>query len=388
MIVVPKIRGFLCTTAHPVGCRANVERQIDYVRASGAYEGPKKVLILGASTGYGLASRISAAFGAGAATLGVSFERPATAKRPASAGYYNNVAVDDLAAKAGLYSKTILGDAFSKEIKEETISAIRQDLGQVDLIIYSLATPRRTLADGTTVSSVLKTTGSDYTNKTINLSTETISEVTITPATDEEVVQTVQVMGGEDWAEWMELLVKAEVVAPNAITLAYSYIGPALTHPIYKDGSIGQAKKHLQATADAMTEQYADMGMKAYISVNKALVTQASAAIPIVPLYISILYKVMKEKGLHESCIEQMDRMFREKLYVRTPITDEQRRLRLDDWEMQEDVQQEVTRIWDLIDDQNLKEYADVAGYWSDFREMFGFDLPGVDYDADVEIEL
>lgn len=388
MIVVPKIRGFICTTAHPTGCKENVRRQIEYVQSHGAFNGPKKVLVIGASTGYGLASRISAAFGSGAATIGVSFERPATGKRTASAGYYNNIAFDTFAANDNLYAKTILGDAFSGEIKSETIEAIRADLGQVDLVVYSLASPRRTLPDGTTVSSVLKTTGSEYTNKTINLSTETVSEITIPPATQEEIEQTVQVMGGEDWADWMKALTDAGVVSEHAVTLAYSYIGPELTHPIYKDGSIGQAKKHLQATADQLTKQYRDLGLKAYISVNKALVTQASAAIPIVPLYISILYKIMKEQGLHEGCIEQMDRMFREKLYVNDPVLDEENRIRMDDWEMRDDVQAEITRIWSMIADSNLNEYADIAGYWNDFREMFGFDLPGVDYDADVEIEL
>lgn len=388
MVVVPKIRGFICTTAHPIGCQENVRRQIEYVTSKGLFEGPKKVLVLGGSTGYGLSSRIAAAFGSNASTLSVSFERPATAKRPASAGYYNNLAFDAFAKENGLYAKTILGDAFSKEIKDETIQTIQKDLGKVDLIVYSLAAPRRTLPDGTTVSSVLKTTGGEYTNKTINLSTETVSDVTITPATEEEIAHTVQVMGGEDWMDWMKALTDAGVVADHATTLAYSYIGPELTHPIYKDGSIGQAKKHLQASAEQMTKDYEALDLNAYISVNKALVTQASAAIPIVPLYISILYKVMKEQGLHEGCMEQMDRLFREKLYAGAPILDEEGRIRLDDWEMQPEVQAEVSRIWDLINDTNLKEYADIPGYWSDFREMFGFDIPGVDYEADVEIEL
>lgn len=386
MIVAPRIRGFICTTAHPTGCYENVKQQIKTVTDKGAFDGAKKVLVLGCSTGYGLSTRISAAFGGGADTLGVSFERPSNGKRTASAGYYNNVAMDKLATEQGLYSKTLLGDAFSAEMKSQVVDTIKADLGQVDMIVYSLASPRRTLADGTTVSSTLKTTGAEYTNKTINLSDNTVSTVTIPSATAEEVANTVTVMGGEDWADWIKTLSDANVIAPNAITLAYSYIGPSMTHPIYRDGSIGQAKKHLHQTATDLTAQYQSIGLSAYISVNKALVTQASAAIPIVPLYISLLYKVMKEQGVHEGCIEQMDRMLRDKIYAGDVQLDDHGMIRMDDLEMSDTVQQAVAIAWDAVTTENIAEYADLNGYQQDFRQMFGFDLPQVDYSADVEL--
>ncbi len=386
MVVVPKIRGFICTTAHPIGCAEHVKQQIAVVKQNGTFQGPKKVLVLGGSTGYGLSSRIAAAFGAGAATLAVSFERPSNGKRPASAGFYNNVAFDTLAAEEGLYAKTILGDAFSKEIKQQVVDTIKEDLGKVDLVIYSLATPRRTLADGSSVSSVLKTVGAPYQNKTINLADRTVSDVTIEPANDQEIADTIKVMGGEDWTEWMQLLADNDVLANGATTLAYSYIGPTMTHAIYRDGTIGQAKKHLHQTANELTQRFSDLDLHAYISVNKALVTQASAAIPIVPLYITILYRTMKEKGLHEGCIEQMDRMMREKLYVAAPVVDEEGLIRMDDWEMSPEVQQEVAGAFTGINDDNLLQFADIDGYWQDFRQMFGFDFAAVDYDADVTL--
>lgn len=384
MIVEPKTRGFICTTAHPVGCAVNINRQIDYVLSMPAVIGPKKVLVLGASTGYGLASRISSAFASQAATIGVIFDKPATGNRTASAGWYNSAAFERRAAQAGLYAKTINGDAFSQDVKDQVIALIKQDLGQVDLVVYSLASPRRTMPDGTVYNSVLKTTGGQYTNSTIDLKDNTISTVSIDAATPEEVEATVKVMGGEDWMDWMQALQAAGCLGDQTVTMAYSYIGPELTHPIYLNGSIGQAKKHLYETAQAMNRDFKNV--KAYISVNKALVTQASAAIPVVPLYISILYKIMKEAGTHEGTIEQIYRLYHEKLFVEPPIVDEAGRLRVDDWEMRAEIQQKVDQIWPIVKTENTDQYCDITGYWEDFFQMFGFMLPGVDYTADVDI--
>ena len=387
MIIEPKIRGFICTTSHPVGCEENVRRQIAYVKEQGKTEGPKKVLVIGASAGYGLSSRIEAAFGCGAATIGVIFDKPASGKRTGTAGWYNTAAFEKCAAEEGLYAKTINGDAFSKEVKEETIALIRKDLGQVDMVVYSLAAPRRAMEDGTVYSSVLKTTGEAYTNKTIDLKTRTISDVTIEPATEEEIHNTVKVMGGEDWEDWIRSLRSAGVLAQGAITLAYSYIGPQLTHPMYYDGSIGAAKQHLYETARRLTAS--DLDVQAYVSVNKALVTQSSAAIPIVPLYISILYKIMKKAGTHEGCIQQMERLFREKLFgSQDPVVDENQLIRMDDWEMREEIQQEVAQDWESVDTATVQSLCDIDGYWEDFYQIFGFAVPGVDYDADVEIQV
>ncbi len=387
MIIEPKIRGFICTTSHPVGCEENVRRQIAYVKEQGKTEGPKKVLVIGASAGYGLSSRIEAAFGCGAATIGVIFDKPASGKRTGTAGWYNTAAFEKCAAENGLYAKTINGDAFSKEVKEETIALIRKDLGQVDMVVYSLAAPRRAMEDGTVYSSVLKTTGEAYTNKTIDLKTRTISDVTIEPATEEEIHNTVKVMGGEDWEDWIRALRGAGVLAQGAITLAYSYIGPQLTHPMYYDGSIGAAKQHLYETARRLTAS--DLDVRAYVSVNKALVTQSSAAIPIVPLYISILYKIMKKAGTHEGCIQQMERLFREKLFgSQDPVVDENQLIRMDDWEMREEIQQEVAQDWESVDTATVQSLCDIDGYWEDFYQIFGFAVPGVDYDADVEIQV
>ena len=387
MIIEPKIRGFICTTSHPVGCEENVRRQIAYVKEQGKTEGPKKVLVIGASAGYGLSSRIEAAFGCGAATIGVIFDKPASGKRTGTAGWYNTAAFEKCAAENGLYAKTINGDAFSKEVKEETIALIRKDLGQVDMVVYSLVAPRRAMEDGTVYSSVLKTTGEAYTNKTIDLKTRTISDVTIEPATEEEIHNTVKVMGGEDWEDWIRALRSAGVLAQGAITLAYSYIGPQLTHPMYYDGSIGAAKQHLYETARRLTAS--DLDVQAYVSVNKALVTQSSAAIPIVPLYISILYKIMKKAGTHEGCIQQMERLFREKLFGNQgPVVDENQLIRMDDWEMREEIQQEVAQDWESVDTATVQSLCDIDGYWEDFYQIFGFAVPGVDYDADVEIQV
>ena len=387
MIIEPKIRGFICTTSHPVGCEENVRRQIAYVKEQGKTEGPKKVLVIGASAGYGLSSRIEAAFGCGAATIGVIFDKPASGKRTGTAGWYNTAAFEKCAAEEGLYAKTINGDAFSKAVKEETIALIRKDLGQVDMVVYSLAAPRRAMEDGTVYSSVLKTTGEAYTNKTIDLKTRTISDVTIEPATEEEIHNTVKVMGGEDWEDWIRALRSAGVLAQGAITLAYSYIGPQLTHPMYYDGSIGAAKQHLYETARRLTAS--DLDVQAYVSVNKALVTQSSAAIPIVPLYISILYKIMKKAGTHEGCIQQMERLFREKLFgSQGPVVDENQLIRMDAWEMREEIQQEVAQDWESVDTATVQSLCDIDGYWEDFYQIFGFAVPGVDYDADVEIQV
>lgn len=385
MIIEPKIRGFICTTAHPVGCAANVAAQAAYAKAHPA-EGAKRVLVLGASTGYGLASRIAAAFSGGAATLGVIFDRPAGRGRTASAGWYNTAAFEQLAGEAGLYAKTISGDAFSQPVKDMVIKAIQKDLGQVDLIVYSVAAPRRTAPDGTTYTSVLKTVGAPYTNKTIDLKDRQVSPITIDPATPEEVAATVKVMGGEDWMDWMVQLSKAGVLADGCKTVAYSYIGPELTHSIYFDGSIGQAKKDLYETAGRITGEVP--GATGLIAVNKALVTQSSAAIPVVPLYISLLYKVMKGKGLHEGCIQQMVRLWTDGLCGDTAERDENGFIRLDDWEMRPEVQAEVDALWAKVDSENVEALADIDGYWEDFYQMFGFGLPGVDYGADVEADV
>lgn len=383
MVVKPKIRGFICTTAHPEGCKAIVKEQIEYVKNKGKISGPQKVLVIGASMGYGLASRISAAYGCGASTIGVIFDKQGSESKPASAGWYNTAAFEEFAHKDGLYAKTINGDAFSREIKEETIALIKNDLGKVDMVVYSLAAPRRTTSDGTVYSSVLKTTGKEFTNKTIDVKTGAVSEVTISPATEQEIFATVKVMGGEDWKEWIGALKAADAIEDGAVTVAYSYIGPELTHPIYKDGSIGRAKAHLAETAKEITKSIS--GVSAYVSVNKALVTQSSSAIPIVPLYISILYKIMKEMGIHEGCIEQMYRMFAEKLYGGSVVTDEEGLIRMDDWEMRGDVQNKISEIWNNISDDTIGECADLDGYRTDFNRLFGFDAEGVDYEADTD---
>lgn len=384
MIVEPKVREFICTTAHPTGCAENVARQVKYVTEKGIIQGPKKVLVIGASTGYGLASRITAAFGCGADTLGIMFERPANGRRTATPGYYNTKAFEKLAAEKGLYAKSINGDAFSREIKEQTVETIKKDLGQVDLVIYSLAAPRRTTEDGTVYTSALKTTGEAFTEKSLDLKHNTVSEKTVEPANPEELEGTIKVMGGEDWEDWMDTLSAAGVLAENAVTVAYSYIGPKLTYPIYYEGTIGRAKQHLHKTADRMNEKQS--AYHAYISVNKALVTQASSAIPVVPLYFAILYRIMKEKGTHEGCIEQIYRLFSQKLFAGQVCTDADGRIRMDDWEMDEDTQKQVEDTWKKVNSDNVRELADIEGYWEDFYHMFGFGFDTVDYTKDVEI--
>jgi len=384
MIVQPKVRGFICTTAHPLGCKKNVENQIRYTKEQGTFEGPKKVLVIGSSTGYGLASRITLAFGAGSDTLGIMFEKSATDKRTATPGFYNTKAFEDAAKAEGLYAKTINGDAFSEEIKKKTIETIKADLGKIDCVIYSLAAPRRTTPDGTTYNSVLKTVGNSFTEKNLDLRSNEITTATIEPANEDEIAATIKVMGGEDWIMWIDALKEADVLANNAYTIAYSYIGPELTYPVYCNGTIGQAKAHLYESSIAINNKYNDV--KAYVSVNKALVTQASCAIPIVPLYITILYKVMKGMGIHEDCLMQMNRLFKDKMTADTLETDSEGRIRLDDWELREDVQSKVSEIWGKINTENLSDYVDLDGYWNSFYQMFGFRFDDVDYDADVEI--
>lgn len=385
MIVEPKVKGFICTTAHPAGCEESVRRQIEYVKSKGSIDGAKKVLVIGASTGYGLASRITMAFGAKADTLGVMFEKESNGKRTASPGLYNTRAFEKFAKAEGLYAKTINADAFSRETKNQVIETIKKDLGKVDLVIYSLAAPRRTMDDNTVFQSVLKTTSSDFTNKNWNLSDNTIGEATITPATEEEILGTVKVMGGEDWIDWIDALSEADVISENTVTMAYSYIGPKLTYPVYHEGTIGRAKKHLLESSNKINEKY-EGKIKSYVAVNKALVTQASSAIPIVPLYFAILYKVMKKQGNHEGCIEQMVRLFKDKLYKNELNLDENGQIRMDDWEMRDDIQKEVMDIWEKINSDNILEYADTEGYWEDFYHMFGFKYDNIDYSKDVEI--
>lgn len=386
MLVEPKVRGFICTTAHPLGCQENVRRQIEYIKKSGKVTGPKKVLVIGASTGYGLASRITAAYSADAATIGVMFEKQAINKRTATPGWYNTKAFEEFAQKDGYYAKSINGDAFSLEVKQQVIETIKKDLGKIDMVIYSLAAPRRTLPDGTVFQSTLKTTSGEFTNKSWNLKDNTISEATITAAKEEEIKATVKVMGGEDWIDWITVLSEADAIEKDAITIAYSYIGPRLTYPIYFNGTIGMAKRDLQESATTINKKFKQNGIKAYISVNKALVTQASSAIPIVPLYFAILYKVMKEKKIHEGCIEQLSRLFHEKLFQGQAVLDNEGRIRLDDYEMRADVQKEVFDIWEKVNSDNIKELADIEGYWEDFYHMFGFGFENIDYSKEVEV--
>lgn len=386
MIIEPRMRGFICLTSHPVGCEQNVKNQITYIQSKGSINGPKKVLVIGASTGFGLASRITSAFGSDAATIGVFFEKPPVEKRTASPGWYNSAAFEKEAHKAGLYAKSINGDAFSKEVKQQTLDLIKTDLGQVDMVIYSLASPVRTHPDtGVTHRSVLKPIGETFTNKTVDFHTGVVSEVSIEPATEEDIENTVIVMGGEDWAMWIEDLKNADLLAPGATTIAYSYIGPSLTEPVYRKGTIGRAKDHLEATAFSISESLQDMDGKAYVSVNKALVTQASSAIPVIPLYISLLYKLMKEKLIHEGCIEQIQRLFAERLYSEKHLElDQKGRIRIDDLEMREDIQSKIAALWEESTTETLPQIGDLAGYKQDFLNLFGFGFEGVDYDAEA----
>ena len=386
MIIEPRMRGFICLTSQPKGCEQNVKNQIEYVKSKGAIDGAKKVLVIGASTGFGLASRITSAFGSNAATIGVFFEKGPAEGKTASPGWYNSAAFEQEATKAGLYAKSINGDAFSNEIKEQTLDLIKADLGQVDLVIYSLASPVRTNPNtGVMHRSVLKPIGQTFTNKTVDFHSGKVSDVSIEPCSGDDIENTVAVMGGEDWAMWMDALKAANLLAPGATTVAYSYIGPSLTEAVYRKGTIGRAKDHLEATAFEITKSLADLNGKAYVSVNKALVTQASSAIPVIPLYISLLYKIMKAEGIHEGCIEQIQRLYADRLYNGTEVpTDEQGRIRIDDWEMREDVQAKVAALWQEAVTENLEQIGDLEGYRKDFYNLFGFDVEGVDYKADT----
>lgn len=390
MIVSPKIRGFICTTAHPEGCAKHVQEQIAVVKGRGPIaNGPKKVLVIGSSTGYGLSSRIAAAFGSGAATIGVFFERPGSEDKTATAGWYNTVAFEREAKAAGLYARSFNGDAFSDEMKQEVIAAIKADLGQVDLVIYSLASPRRTDPKTAEVyKSVLKPIGEVYTNKTLNTGTGAVDQVTIEPAEGDDIEQTVKVMGGEDWEMWIDAMMAAGVLAEGLQTVSYSYIGPEVTWPIYKNGTIGKAKEDLEKVQRSLDGKLASISGKAWVSVNKALVTQASSAIPVVPLYISLLYKAMKAAGNHEDTIEQMDRLLRERLYSGNPQPDEAGRIRVDDWEMSPEIQALVGKRWQEVRTENLNELADFDGYQSSFLRLFGFGLEGVDYHADSDVAV
>jgi enoyl-[acyl-carrier protein] reductase/trans-2-enoyl-CoA reductase (NAD+) len=392
MIIKPKVRGFVCTTAHPEGCAAHVQEWIDYVKKKGSLKDmPKRVLVIGASTGYGLASRIAAAFAGEAATIGVFFERPGSEDQTATAGWYNTAAFEKAAHAAGLYAKSINGDAFSDAIKQQTSDLIKSDLGSVDCVIYSLASPRRTNPKtGETAKSVLKTTGDSFTAKTVNTDKGTVTEVTIEPASEQEIADTVSVMGGEDWEMWIAALDQAGALADGITTVAYSYIGPQLTWAIYRNGTIGRAKEDLEATAKRLDEKLkSEKTGRAFVSVNKALVTQASSAIPVVPLYISLLYKVMKERGMHEGCIEQIYRLFAERLYNRAlPQPDEKGLIRIDDWEMRPDVQAAVAELWPNVTTENLEQLSDIKGYRAEFLKLFGFGFPGIDYEKEVNPDV
>jgi enoyl-[acyl-carrier protein] reductase/trans-2-enoyl-CoA reductase (NAD+) len=385
MIIKPKVRGFVCVTTHPTGCEANVRAQIDFVRSKPALKaGPKRVLVVGASTGYGLGSRINAAFGCGAATVGVFLERPPADNRPATAGWYNSVAFEREARAAGLVSRSLNIDAYSDDAKVRTIEMLR-DIGPIDLLVYSVASPKRTLPKtGETSKSTLKPIGTTYHGKTVDTDRALVGEVTIEPADEQEIRETIQVMGGEDWELWVDALDGAGLLADGCRSVAYTYIGPRLTWPIYRDGTIGRAKEDLERAGRAIDARLASRGGNAFVAVMKAVVTQASSAIPVVPLYISLLFKIMKENGTHEGCIEQTQRMFA-RLYSGGGIPlDDKGRLRLDDWEMREDVQAQIDRVWPSITTENLCDLTDFDGYRAEFLKLFGFGLDGVDYDADV----
>ena len=390
MIIKPKIRGFICTTTHPVGCEKNVQAQIEYTKKQGKIEkGPKRVLVIGSSAGYGMSSRIAAAYGSDASTIGVFFEKPATDRKPGSAGWYNSAAFDKQAKADGLYAKSVNGDAFSNETKQLVIDTIKADLGQIDAVIYSVAAPVRKLPDtGEVVRSSLKPIGETYTSTAIDTNKDTIIEASVEPATEEEIANTVTVMGGQDWELWMNALADAGVLAEGVKTVAYSYIGTEITWPIYWDGALGKAKIDLDRASTAIQAQLDSLGGEAYVSVQKSVVTQASAAIPVMPLYLSMVFRIMKEKGLHEGCMEQIHRLFTTQLFKQdgsAPTTDDARRLRLDDWELRDEVQQACAELWPQITTENLFELTDYQDYKDEFLQLFGFGVDGVDYEADVD---
>lgn len=392
MIIQPKIRGFICTTAHPTGCEKAVKDQIDFIlKQPSIAKGPKRVLVIGASTGYGLASRIVATFGAKAKTIGVFYEKEADDKRTASPGWYNTAAFEKAAHRANYYAKSINGDAFSQEIKEQTANLIRQDLQQIDLIIYSVASPRRVHPlTGHSYQSALKPIDQTFSGKSVDAFREEVKEVSIDPASLDEIQNTIAVMGGEDWQMWIDFLSKQNLLAPGMITVAYSYLGPKLTHAIYKDGTIGRAKEDLHRTAKQLATQLKTINGQAFVSINKAVVTQASAAIPVVPLYISILFKIMKEKGIHEGCIEQIYRLFHDYLYASHPtkIDDEEGYIRLDNFEMRPDVQEKIADLWPQINTDNLSALTDIKGYCEDFYRLFGFCCEGINYETEVDPKI
>ncbi|TYB73054.1 trans-2-enoyl-CoA reductase family protein [Bizionia gelidisalsuginis] len=385
MIIEPKTRGFICLTSHPEGCKSNVLSQINYIKDHPTANGPKRVLVIGASTGFGLASRITSAYGSNASTIGVYFEKPPTDGRPASPGYYNSAAFETQAHKDGLYAKSINGDAFSNAVKAQTIKLIKEDLGKIDLLVYSLASPVRQHPDtGEKFKSTLKPIGQTFTDKTVDFHTGEVKEITIEPCNEQEIKNTVAVMGGEDWQFWINALQENDALAEDFKTVAYSYIGPSLTEAVYRKGTIGRAKDHLEATAFKIKDQLKAINGEAYVSVNKALVTQASSAIPVIPLYISLLYKVMKEEGIHEGCIEQIERLFNERLYAENMTLDSEGRIRVDDLEMREDIQAKVLELWKIATTETLPEIGDLEGYNTDFFNLFGFKVDGIDYDKDV----
>jgi enoyl-[acyl-carrier protein] reductase/trans-2-enoyl-CoA reductase (NAD+) len=392
MIIEPKVKGSILLTAHPEGCKKLVHEQIEYVKTNEhTYIGSKKALIIGASSGYGLATRISLAFGGSKTdTIGVSYESGPRGKRTGTAGWYNNIVFKEEAEKEGLIAKNFIGDAFSMEMKEEVVKYIKEEFGgKVDLVIYSLASgKRKDPVDGETYTSSLKSTTGNIVGPTISFDDDSLVEQTMENASEEEIKATVKVMGGEDWALWVEALAEAGVLAEGAKTYAYSYIGPKITYGIYKDGTIGAAKRHLEKTAKELNELLTEkLKGKAGIAVNKALVTKASAYIPIFPLYGAILLKVMKEKGIHEGCIEQTHRLFSEMIYGDNVVVDQEGRIRPDNWEMREDVQKEVEALWDKINSDNFRELSDFEGYKNDFYRLGGFMVEGIDYSKDVNLE-
>ncbi len=389
MIIKPRVRGFMCITTHPTGCEANVKNQIDFIKSQGAIDGPKRVLVIGSSTGYGLAARITSAFGSGASTLGVFFEKPGTDRKPGTAGWYNSAAFHQFAEQDGLYAKSINGDAFSTEVKDKVIATIKEDLGQIDLVIYSLAAPRRQHpVSGEVFNSTLKPVGKDVTMRGVNTDKEEIQEFSLEAASQQEIDDTVAVMGGEDWNMWIDALGEAGVLAEGAKTTAFTYIGEKITWDLYWDGTIGQAKKDLDTKVLSIRDKLAANGGDARVSVLKAVVTQASSAIPIMPLYLAMLFKEMKNNGTHEGCIEQLYRLFTECLYSDAPRTDEEGRLRVDELEMQPQVQAAVAEAWSNISNENLAELTDFKGYKEEFLKLFGFEMDGVDYDADVNPDV
>ena len=393
MIIKPKIRGFICTTTHPTGCELNVKEQIEFTKSKGEIKnGPKKVLVIGSSSGYGLASRITAAFGSGAATLGVFFEKPATEKKTGTAGWYNAAAFEKLAKEEGLYAKSINGDAFSHEARDKVIETIKADLGQIDMVVYSLASPVRKMPDtGEVIRSVLKPIGETYRATAIDTNKNVIIDAEVEPATEDEIAATTTVMGGQDWELWMSALEDAGVLADGARTVAYSYIGSEITWPIYWHGALGKAKEDLDRASNEINARLAVNGGGANVAVLKSVVTQASAAIPVMPLYLAMVFSIMRKEGLHEGCIEQIQRMFSERLYNDldpSALVDDANRLRLDDLELREDVQAACSELWADVTTENLFEKTDYQLYKDEFLKLFGFGVEGVDYDAEVEPQV